>query len=580
MHLLTSSGDRRALSLSNFRSLELRTHHRLSDSSPSSSSSRRSFISELFLSMSGYRSLHRHRAIPNDENGDPGCVWGVCATATPFLASTSLSLSSSQPPPHNNHKFRLFIVGSTDSNVRSFLVEESSLKESGSKNDGDATSSSSCSSLLDASAARVSLTHLLVDQSSSRQNRSPRRQPSTPRSDHPPAPDGDESQSRASNPDNDDPSTPSEHHHPVASVGCSRVCVTRNYVGQDDSAGNLVVVTLDLLGTLRVWELDAATFDNERTRHNTTATPPLSSSEKDDEATQAVGEARDIVAQRIPAAHQTVLREATGTALALCRPPVEGPVCVAVGCLDGSVRLVATGLVTPKYSASENHPLPAIGTILRSWGGRGSALPLALCWKPDSAGGTNGSLAVGRQDGTIDLVSVAWGVVEEGGSTRPATSTHRLIQHTTPVRALAYTPDGALLLSGSDEGLLCVWDASRGNGSASSKLAVPPLVHHLWCGNNGGNSGGGGDWILQILPFPDSRRFAVATQARQILVWDLEHPHQVSHTFETDAPCYAGTVVNSDALDAAVRQQARHRPNTRRIVTGNDTGWVQLYSIE
>jgi WD40 repeat protein len=391
--------------------------------------------------MSGYRTLHREHV---DTSG--GAVWSVASS--PVLRTKQASCDQT-----GSNRFRSWVTGSTDGLVRGYVVEETGLQSDGGVRGGEPA--------LDASAATVTLTHILEGR------------------------------------DQVPPSGPS--------IGGARVCTVRNYVGQDAVERNLIIVSLDLVGTLRVWEFDSTMDADLAVGHQ--PSPP----------------------RRIRARYEKQLIGACGTSLALRRPPVEGPVSVAIGMLDGTVAVVSTGLATPKYSGAT---APTIGTIVGTRGSKGSAVALCLCWKPAS-GGANETLAIGRQDGTVDVISTT-------------SRNHRLVRHTAPLRAIAYTPDGALLITGSDQGMVCVWDTSRPTNVA--------LVHHLQTNS----------WILQIVAFDDSRRFMTCNQNRTLSVWTLDHPNQVTHTFASDNAVYSCCTVEG-------------RP---RIVAGSDAGWLQLYSIE
>jgi WD40 repeat protein len=354
-----------------------------------------------------------------------------------------------------------------------------------------------------------------------------------------------------------------------SSLGCARVCAVRNYVGQDTGAGNLAVVALDLAGTLRAWELDANLDHSEGPAEASSSSSPTSSPTK-----------------TIRARHEATVSGACGTSLAL--PPrlsSEGPVVAAVGMLDGTVAIVGTGLSTPEQqhgAAAKSTPGAhsrgvEIGALVGSVGSRGSAVALCLSFRPYVGGGLVGDLAVGRQDGVVDIVAAATTI---GFPSREVTKgrSHRLVRHASPVRAAAYTPDGHLLITGSDEGLVCVWDVSRGS---SHRQAVPALVHHLQLT--------GRSWILNIVPLQDSRRFAVGCQDGTLSIWDLEHPGQASHTFVAAASSSSASI---DTTTAASYPQNARPPLTPalmaccavagwpRLVAGNDAGYLQLFSIE
>lgn len=213
--------------------------------------------------------------------------------------------------------------------------------------------------------------------------------------------------------------------------------------------------------------------------------------------------------------------------------------------------MVATGIEIarppppPSSAAASNkkkEPSPP-GAVLDVWGSRGSAIGLSLSWHPTA--NNNKMLAVGRQNGVVDLL------------TETRKNQHRLSQrHRHPVRAISFTDDGHLLVSGDDAGLLCVWDISR-----CSAQMPPALVHHVLNAHTHG-------WILGMTTLPDSRRFITTGTDRKISVWNVEQitQNQATHTFHTDHD-----------VTTIARGCGSH---PKRFVTGSDTGWLQMYSLE
>ena len=204
-------------------------------------------------------------------------------------------------------------------------------------------------------------------------------------------------------------------------IGCSQCQIIRNYVGDDDMAGDVVVLGMDLAARIRVWILQ-----DEEMSWEVTATP-----------------------KQVCSQQEFFVEGATGTLMAVCSPSLigNGDLKVAVACLDGSIAVVALGVATPKAKKVSS----TAGTVLDRWSS--GATPLSLCWHPSEL-----TIAVGRADGLVEIIP----------STRKGQ--HRLTYHSEPVRAIEFTPDGSLLVSCSDGGSLAVWDIGG---------AQKTLVHHV-----------------------------------------------------------------------------------------------------
>jgi WD40 repeat protein len=404
--------------------------------------------------MSGYRSLHRERILETP-------VWSVATSPLLSTASTdSVAATGSSSGSNSSTPWRIW-TASADGLVRGYIVTESSIE---SKQD-----------VLDASALRIDCTHALLGAGQV-------------------YPDP--------NADSDTEKTPAQ----AVVLGCTVVSLTRNYVGDDRQAGDLVVVSLELGGKVRVWSFTEDTDD------------------------KGGGLATSGSCKQVRALFEFDVAGATGTTLQVCPPALSGvgDVAVALGCLDGTIAIVATGLATP---GAKKDPTPA-GTLLDTWGSRGSAVPLSLTWHPV----TSHTLAVGRQDGVVDIL------------TATKKNQHRLTQHSTPVRGLGFADDGNLLLAGSDEQLMCIWDVSR---------KTPTLVHHVLQAHK--------SWFLDIAPLPDSRRFVTVGADRTLHVWNVGQLYQPLHTFQVDQSVYS------------VQRGPAGLP---RLVTGSDTGWLQVFSLE
>lgn len=120
-------------------------------------------------------------------------------------------------------------------------------------------------------------------------------------------------------------------------LGLTQVSVVRNYAGQDHAAGEFVILCLDLAGRIRLWTLSEEWVNTETTTTSSETAPRF----------------------------QFDVPNATGTTACLAPPRIMDAnhttdVVVAVGCLDGTVSILSTGIATPN---AKNDPSKA-GTVL------------------------------------------------------------------------------------------------------------------------------------------------------------------------------------------------------------------------
>jgi WD40 repeat protein len=205
-------------------------------------------------------------------------------------------------------------------------------------------------------------------------------------------------------------------------LGYSQCQIIRNYVGEDDMTGDIVIVALDFTGMVRVW-----IFQHDQ----------LTTTLADDKPTEVHSD------------HEFLLADSTGISMALCPPNLygHGDIVAAFPCLDGSIAMVALGISTPMAKK----PALPVGSIIERCGSGDT--PLSICWHP-----LERTLAVGRSDGLVDIIPLR----KKGHC--------RLTQHSKPVRTVQFTPDGSLLVTCCDGGFLAVWDVG---GKQKT------LVHHV-----------------------------------------------------------------------------------------------------
>ena len=386
-------------------------------------------------------------------------IWNVASS--PILTTGSSSSTASQ---QRGLVWRIW-VACGDGVVRGYLVTEKSL---------DAKADA-----LDAAACSVKLTHVLLGDSQEK-------------------PTDDENESSRC-------------------IGCSQVQVARNYVGDDDAAGDLIIVSMDLSGKVRIWVLPED-MDNELTTN--------SSGEKEEPSLPR-------------ASHEFNVPNATGTCISILPPSVSGvgDVLLAVPCLDGTIAIVATGLSTPKATKDPS----VAGTIVDTWSKANGSVGLCGDFHPMKK-----SIAVGRKDGLVEVLG---------------DRSHRLIQHEAPVRSVTFTPDGNLLVTASDDGMVSVWDTSRAGS--------PVLVHHVVQAH--------ATWVLNLVALSDSRRFVSCGADQKLRVWGFsEMDNQALHSFTSDDVVWTMDALTIKSSNLSSAQQS----TLTRLVTGSENGGLHIYTLE
>jgi hypothetical protein len=266
--------------------------------------------------MSGYRTIHRERIFPDGDTA----IWSVQMTACSGSGSGSGS---------NGGIFWRIFVASSDGYLRVYLATEKSIVDS--------------AAALDASALQIQCTHTLLGATQQQQQ---------------------SSSSSSSSVAETAPASSSGTGSGNSILGCTQVSTVRNYVGDDTNAGDLVVASMDLGGTVRLW-----CFDKSWEEKTTTMI--------------ADNNKQPAVAVRCKA--EFVVDQATGTTLALASPKITtmkqqrnnkdiDTVLMAVGCLNGTISLISTGIAVPSSSAAKANKdidddknvvvVPAAGTVV------------------------------------------------------------------------------------------------------------------------------------------------------------------------------------------------------------------------
>jgi hypothetical protein len=243
-----------------------------------------------FHIMSGFRSIHREQVSLPSSSNEETAIW--CVQVTPLLKRSSVTTAANHlaaaPSSSSEPVWRIWTANS-DGSVRSYTAAEASHSNS-TKNTVDHDASADAAAVtttldtLTASAIQLHCTHSLVG----------------------------------------------GRHNSLSSsmLGCTQLCTIRNYIGEDDTAGDLVVLALGLSGTCRVW-----VFTDDWDDHQA---PSLS---KADNAPPPP--------RNVPCLAEFTVDNATGTTMATkVVAATWQTIVVAVGCLDGTIAIVDTGIAT------------------------------------------------------------------------------------------------------------------------------------------------------------------------------------------------------------------------------------------
>ena len=481
--------------------------------------------------MSGNRTLHREQignlSLQNEQGSesasdfrkeDSFSVWSLVCTNGIVSSKPTSSISRIKD------EWMIWTTGSEGGDsIRGYTVNETSLEE---KNN-----------LLEASALRLQWKHYCKDEGR-----------------------------------NSSPESSTQDYSP--SLGGSCLSTTRNYTGEDRNAGDWLLLSLDLSNLVRIWNLSRdGDLDVVKSGHGGKQ-PQKSQGQKHYHHVHT----------------HFLVEKATGTTAALLSPrlallgdpksALEQVVVVALGCLDGTVALISTGIPVfnphgPSKSnnnQNKSNKIPSAGTVVEVLGsptGRGGGggsttqpadIPLSLEWNPVQAQ----TLAVGHGNGTVHLYS---NKLDADGST---TTKHHRLHHLgdSPVRAVAFATDGNLLFAGNDQGRLCVWDCSYQQSQQQSQPPPPALVHHLAQAHS--------SWILKMVAI-DPRRFCTLGADKSISVWNVGRLHQASHTFQSNQPLWSMAPF-IDCTDNGSNLLSQQQPP--RLVAGSSNGWVEVYSLE
>lgn len=328
----------------------------------------------------------------------------------------------------------------------------------------------------------------------------------------------------------------------MLSLGSATLSVVRNYLGEDTKAGGEIAAALRLDGHVSLWKRDEQPVY-----------PNHDNAVKDVDINIDEGKSKPIV---IKPDVEFQVKTCTGTTMTLLPPQLTGfsrhGIVMMVGMLDGAISFRSTGIGIPNsMKGNDESKFTEPGEILDNVGA-GNSIPLSLAVHPLH----HLTFAVGRKDGSIDVYSSGTGNDcfndDVYGQFRRR---HRFSQHAgSPVRAIAYTPDGSLLISGCDEGHIYIHDMSSFHQNETIRMVA--AIHNAHKG-----------YILSVAVLPDAKRFVTSSADRTVKVWNVGTPN-------------AGPVHTFDTGNSSMVWDVSCSTDGHRCVSSSDDGCVQIYSCE
>lgn len=333
---------------------------------------------------------------------------------------------------------------------------------------------------------------------------------------------------------------PKSQEDSILCLGSASLSVVRNYVGEDEDAGDEISAALRLDGHVALWRKEQ--------QHRTPAN--LLDSQHGPSGTLEIEKDRPYIVRPLV---EFYVKGTTGTTMQLQRPQLTGysryGIVMMVGMLDGSVLFVCTGVAIPdSRKCNEASQCSAKGTVLDRVGS-GNSIPMSFAIHPFH----HLIFAVGRKDGTVDIYSS--GSYRNDDVYGNFNRIHRLLHHAgSAVRALSFTPDGSLLISGCDGGHIYIHDTSSLLQNGSIRLVAAILKAH-------------GGYILSLTVLPDCKRFLTSSADRTVKIWNAGTPNNGPlHTFDGGHGDMIWNV--SCASDG------------KRCASCSDDGYLQIYSCQ